>query len=102
MNESDEKNSHVEREERAEKAGNNIVKRTANGLKLEPQPSDDITGINALKNHKLSLWTNADRSAQLAYMDEGSDSSDPMLRLFHWDCPGDLQSRRFLASSSGV
>ena len=49
MNTSDEKVSRVVQEEHAEKAGNSIIKRTANGLKLEPQPSDDING-NALQD----------------------------------------------------
>ena len=102
MNESNEKVSHVAQEERSEKAGNNTIKRTANGLKLEPQPSDDVTGNLPLQNYTLLLCANASRSAQLAYLEEDSDSSDSVIRLFHWYCPGDLQSRRLLASSSSV
>lgn len=40
----DNKVSHHAQEETLEKAGDNIVKRTASGLKLEPQPSDDANG----------------------------------------------------------
>jgi hypothetical protein len=53
---SDEKKSYDARDESLERGSPDIVKRSAHGLKLEPQPSDDPAGEYDILTDSRRSW----------------------------------------------